>query len=439
MNLLPKLLLSYGVAGALNWQPIDQQVMRWDDVPELGVYYPDVDQVTDNTANQWALMPFRWVYTLVQLPYCLVRHARHPILLDLIQTAFDEWNMYLPHNTRLGLNLTFLGYCANTDANTIGRIILGKPVENSPGLTDRRSYKPTIHIDARLTQSAGTFYNIMLHEIGHVIGCDHPNVQPGIFGSGTSVMTSGVSVLDGRLIQHNQYAVVMLGDAECLRRLYDRDFRGLLVPDPKFVVPINPVYPAHKHVSGVWTVEVPVSVPTTAADTSVAWSPLTAAANWSPPTIKAPKRLKGATFPAKQAVNSQNVQSEFSANNDVVVTGDGSNVHLTNEILPTLELNGSSNVTIHVNGDTKTRMNAGSVNIASNQQPIIKTTGDSGADVFMSISINPDIDIQSGKGAFPGQSVDVKSRSSPNVQVSSGNAKINMVTTIIPKIIITNG
>jgi hypothetical protein len=249
--------LFLGVAVSLNWQPIDKHVARWGDVPQLKPGPSAVlDLVQDRTTEQWEVMPYWRPYELVQLPYCLVRNVKHQVMLDLVQTAFDAWNQYVSHDALLGLNLSFTGYCVDPRAPMM--ITLGKPAEDTPGVTIReftaygRVISSRVHIDVRLTQSAATFYNILLHEIGHVIGCDHPRVQSGVFRAATSVMAGRIMISGNRLVQEAQYAFARLGDAECIRRLYLRDFPGVIVPDPYRVVPIVPVYPAHKHVSGQW-------------------------------------------------------------------------------------------------------------------------------------------------------------------------------------------
>ena len=116
-----QLLLRYCVVVVclVSWQPIDEQVVKWDDVPPLNAVPNDVVSDTeDQTKYQWALLPHRWPYKQVQLSYCLTRSEKHQVLLVLVQTAFDEWNQFLPHDTLFGLNLTFAGYCADPVTTT---------------------------------------------------------------------------------------------------------------------------------------------------------------------------------------------------------------------------------------------------------------------------------------------------------------------------------
>ena len=254
-----------------SWRPIDIPVQRWNR-PLL--YEPiklreNHQYTTIQAYNQWKLLPVYWPKnSVVQLIYCLVPNKKHPVLLELVYTAFDMWNQCIPKVVVSGINLTFVGYC--NQSHSYGMIIL-RPIRRNDtvGTVIRnRNQTITIELDIRLMQSAGLFYNVLLHEIGHLLGCDHPNRESDEGRMSTMLYTTLLS-RDLDIIQDNEYNTLQVGDITCLHQLYIRDFSQYIMMNVQNIVPR---YPAWKHISGQWDAEVPLSIPTTAADTSVIWT-----------------------------------------------------------------------------------------------------------------------------------------------------------------------
>lgn len=282
-----------------NWNPVDPPLTSWDTRPLLNPYDSTLDSYGTAgaaDATEWAIVPVSWPNTIVQLSYCLVQSETHIVLQELIETAFNAWSQYLPSVdvgsglTPRGLNLTYQGYCTDPETRPAAdgeslTISLEKPSLATTGVTTRRFVeggiqRPTLtlrdahmKLDARLMPSAGLFYNTLLHEVGHLLGCDHPKRTPG--SRARSVMGSSVTMRAGEILQESHYTSVSLGDIACIRELYMRDFPGVLLPTPDDLESIIPKYPASRHVSGRWDAAVPLSVPLTVADVSVL--PLTAA------------------------------------------------------------------------------------------------------------------------------------------------------------------
>jgi hypothetical protein len=198
--------------------------------------------------HQFSLLNGTWPKAQ-QIPFCL-KKTEHLVMLEIIEIAFLAWQQYVPMDK---LNLTFSGYCKEQTQNVI---FLQKPSDQAVvGVTTRtlqngKISNVQIEIDARLTPSAGLFYNILLHELGHVIGCGHPTLAQD--EKRMTVMSYSTISIEDRLLQNNFYITIAPGDIQCIQQLFS--LQNLEIYS------IVPSYPAWKHISGIWDIPVPVSV-----------------------------------------------------------------------------------------------------------------------------------------------------------------------------------
>jgi hypothetical protein len=469
---------------------------------------------TQESASQWALSDVSWPNNLIQLSYCLIVNPRHPIMRELIDAAFDAWGQYLPAVgfsaglAARGLNFTFSGACRNPAASmsaddNLLTISLEKPEMASTGVTSRRFRDGTtedpfvsmrgadLQLDVRLMPSAGLFYNTLLHEAGHLLGCDHPARAPN--KASDAVMSSSVTLVGQKVLQENTYNYLRPGDLACVRELYLRDFPGIRIPNQASVVPMIPNYPASRHVSGVWDAAVPQSVDLSVADVSVLPPTRRPTAAYITPT---PRPTQGLWHPRPPAKNApprppprpryaparQNIVSNFSS--DVRVdagNGTSSTIGVRNDIVPDVFIDPSVNANVSVdarvdaaieltgvNDNSSAPLQGVDVTLVTQQTPEIVIQGSArpGADAQVNVatSITPNIMIEekappeSPPAWWKGYShdygpqygepapeqpattttVSVAAHASPAVHITGSHARVSIESNIVPSITISS-
>ena len=110
---------------------------------------------------------------------------------DILDTAFQNWNAavgkdILRFNCTTESNMIFLGPTRTGALGTTTYSIKNAKIDSVK-----------VHIDTRVAQSAGLFYNILLHEMGHVLGLPHSTNTSSIM-SFKSQLTPTFYVLQNR-------------------------------------------------------------------------------------------------------------------------------------------------------------------------------------------------------------------------------------------------
>lgn len=163
-----------------------------------------------------ALVPIR----VVSLSLCTI-DTTFRVELDLIQTAFGSWNDLLP----VGSQLIYTGTC-NTALGKHGKngisTITYEHLEGTAGTTTSYQGSPErdVKLDVWQLQTAAMFYNVLLHELGHVVGLGHskPYDRHSIMGYTLARDQLG-------LVQDGQYATIRVNDVIALHKLYIYDMK----------------------------------------------------------------------------------------------------------------------------------------------------------------------------------------------------------------------
>jgi hypothetical protein len=200
----------------------------------------------------------KWDNTIHELNFCINKDVKYEngdgnrnddtiVYMPLITTAINIINKYLlvDNNKSLYINLQnstcdYIIYIKN-DIN-----------EKHPGFCKSISNNQSIYRGCNITlnichlQTAASFYNVLLHELLHVIGLLHP-----VIFKGSSVM-SYVTLInnDGSDIFNNKYIELSRADILDIYYIINRDYPNSNFNKYRIIQNYVPLYPPYKHVSG---------------------------------------------------------------------------------------------------------------------------------------------------------------------------------------------
>jgi hypothetical protein len=188
----------------------------------------------------------------------------YAVLPELYSNAVNQINSFVGTSVH-GRRLEIISSLCAPDSSTI---IFGPSIAASTniiGSTKRSiilnsSYcvRVDVVVDVRVLQTAGLFYAVLLHELLHVVGLDHPIVE---ITQSMSVMALTIPINDGGISQQKDYTAIKRADVSALRRLMARDRPAYKFPKATTSPFIFPTYPASGHVSGDSKYAVPVQIP----------------------------------------------------------------------------------------------------------------------------------------------------------------------------------
>ena len=214
---------------------------------------------------EYSVTPVVWDPTQHILPFC-VELNNNTIETELIEDAIDNVNAYLFSGTieQTALYFKILEYKETGTCPENNLKIRVNKINNSlnaPGYCSRRFVDGTIErpyilysgcdIDMNVCalQSSAMFYNVLLHELLHVIGLDHPSKTNTL----ESVMAYSVTSKNVELTEIKQdtnYITIQPVDAANIRYIIERDFPTAILPNPRSIASYIPDVSPGKHISG---------------------------------------------------------------------------------------------------------------------------------------------------------------------------------------------
>jgi hypothetical protein len=218
--------------------------------------------------NEYKIVDFSWQTNVTNIFFCLEPNG-YEVLPELYLTVFDMYNSILispfqQDATGLKLLLTNPQHCESNRTHTIAGEVINKltfgPTKNGASAVTERKFASGTAIDRRITlfggdvvidtrvlQSAGLFYNVLLHEVGHVLGLDHTVSTETVMGH--RIRAS----VQNEVIQQENYLVLEPGDVRGIHAVLARDKPAYAPPFiTKETYQFVPSYPAKKHASGTY-------------------------------------------------------------------------------------------------------------------------------------------------------------------------------------------
>lgn len=215
-----------------------------------------------------SIIPIEWDTSMKILPFCIETGGK-PVNKKLLESAVDNVNLYL-YSGNLDTTALYLYVEEYRDSDCPEdklkiSLVQNGSVDDAPGYCSRRFLDGTterpkllyvgcdITLNTCILQSSATFYNVLLHELLHVVGLDHPPEPT------ESVMSYGVRAKDRTLKQIRQdtgYVSVTKTDMNNIRAIVARDFPDAPlpiisdIPDEVSFGPYIPSINASKHMSG---------------------------------------------------------------------------------------------------------------------------------------------------------------------------------------------
>jgi hypothetical protein len=238
----------------------------------INVHYPKSATQPQNVpmieTDDYQVIPFIWDPSSKILNFC-IQSDDIPVNTELIQDAFDNINSQLFTGSLSTTSLFFSMRTNTTCKETDLKIIFVKSNNTklfSPGYCTRRFLDGTINrpmilylgcditLNLCALQSSASMYNVLLHELLHVVGLDHP--EPPVENA---VISYGVRVNDSSLMniyQDAQYMTLNAFDIMNMRFIALRDFPDSTLPDPRLIASYVPKIDPLLHVSGNNTYQV---------------------------------------------------------------------------------------------------------------------------------------------------------------------------------------
>ena len=215
-----------------------------------------------------SIIPIEWDANMKVLPFCVETNGI-PVNRKLIESAIDNVNLYLYsgniETTALYLYVNEYTNTSCSDNNLKIKLIKDNSVKKAPGYCSRKFISGTVDnpkalyigcditLNTCILQSSATFYNVLLHELLHVVGLDHPENRD------DSVMSYGVIAKDRTLKnirQDTEYISITKTDMENIRAIVIRDFPDASlpvisnIPDEISFGPYIPTINSSLHMSG---------------------------------------------------------------------------------------------------------------------------------------------------------------------------------------------
>jgi len=228
--------------------------------------YPDSMKDAPNVPfidiEDYPVIPFIWDPSTKLLEYCVEKPDDVNLDLSIVQDAMDNLNAQLYSGD---LSTTALYFTLNTQKKCKPDDLKIKFVQSrnsvkAPGYCVRKFINGTIYrpmvmyngcditLNVCALQTYASLYNVLMHELLHVVGLDHPD--PPVDGS---IISYGVKVNDSSLmniIQDTRYAVLQPFDIMNMRFIALRDFPKSILPDPRMIASYIPKQNASEHVGG---------------------------------------------------------------------------------------------------------------------------------------------------------------------------------------------
>jgi hypothetical protein len=199
------------------------------------------------------IQPLPWAPGISNINFCLITN-KFEVHVPLITAAFQSINNFLSPaplyfnfketdnqcdlfiNITSNSNILHPGYCSRTP-RIINNVLY--------------YYGCNITINICSLQTAASFYNVLLHELLHVIGIDHP--QPPV---ANSVISYAVTLDSNNFTVYDlNYITLQFYDVHLIDTLIRRDFPSTKINHTLAKIFI-PLFPGYRHVSGLLTYSV---------------------------------------------------------------------------------------------------------------------------------------------------------------------------------------
>lgn len=216
------------------------------------------------------IVPFMWKPETKVVPFCL-NYNNNTIDKTLVTNAIDNINAYLFTGD---IKTTSLFLYLEEETNTTCSenalkidIVKDNSTLKAPGYCRRRFIPGTITnpmilysgcditLNICALQSSATFYNVLLHELLHVIGLDHP--EPPIDDAVISYSLVANDSSLQNLYQDDRYVTLQPHDIASMHAIVKRDFPEMSVPDPLRIASYTPKINPNTHVSGTKQYRIP--------------------------------------------------------------------------------------------------------------------------------------------------------------------------------------
>ena len=194
-----------------------------------------------------------WFPTISNVNFCLVKN-NIDVHIPLINTVFQNVNMFLTNNDDQPL---YFNFYENADINCdfFINLISNSTMSYNNAANCKRKYLCVggacynqgcnITINVCALQTAASFYNVLLHEVLHAIGLEHPSpiINNSIMSYITYININKSSLYD------NIYRLIADIDIYNIKYILYRDFSSSYIQNNKQQT--TPLYSAQLHVSGL--------------------------------------------------------------------------------------------------------------------------------------------------------------------------------------------
>ena len=194
-----------------------------------------------------------WFPTISNVNFCLVKN-NIDVHIPLINTVFQNVNMFLTNNDDRPLYFNFYEN-ADTNCDFFINLISNSTMSYNNAANCKRKYLCVggacynqgcnITINVCALQTAASFYNVLLHEVLHAIGLEHPSpiINNSIMSYITYININKSSLYD------NIYRLIADIDIYNIKYILYRDFSSSYIQNNKQQT--TPLYSAQLHVSGL--------------------------------------------------------------------------------------------------------------------------------------------------------------------------------------------